>query len=420
MREVAYNTHLEEEGAASRAKGLLESAQERLGKSADVVKKAKSMVGGAPARELGPADVESAFADFVQFGVPPPPPPGQDGAPSTQKPQQVQLDIYQEQLEFVRDALATSIENPESTQQLVARLQGARTRVRALIESQPVGWRPLYETLLWPPIEGASSSTENAVASGKGIQWCNEVVVPYDRNLKAKYPFNPSGTDAPLADVSDFYKPDGVLWKFYQASLAADVPQVGDHFEFSTRLGKSTGFSAQLLTFLARSREVSSVLFPPGAKDPLVEFEIRIRPAPGVASIVFDLDGQSIKTQNEPDRWYRLRWPGEGKSHGAAIRVRGAQNLSETIQQEGEWGLFRLLEAGTVAANLSSRVFSVTWTLSSRSNVQITIDVRPTRTDSPFFGTSRRSGVKLLQSFRGGDLNPPHAIARGGGCRVGP
>jgi len=416
MREVANNVHLEEE-AAGKLKGLAENTVRNA--AGDAGKRVKSALGLGQAKDLGPADVEAAFADFVAFGVPPTPQPAKEGAPPP-KPQQVALDVYQEQLEFIRDALAGYIENPESTPQLVARLQAARTRVRSLVETQPIGWRPLFQALLWPPIEGASISTEKSVASGKGIQWCNEVVVPYDRNLKSKYPFNPNGVDAPLADVADFYKPDGVLWKFYQASLASEVQQVGDRFELSTKLGGNAGFSGELLGFLARSHEISTVLFPPGAKDPLVEFEVRIRPAPGVASIVFDLDGQSVKTQNEPERWFRLRWPGEGKAHGAAIRVRGAQNLSETIQQDGEWGWFRLLEQGAVSASLSSRVFSVTWTLSSRKNVQITFDIRPLRSESPFFGLSRRSGLKLMQAFRGGEVSPPHAITRGGGCRVTP
>jgi type VI secretion system protein ImpL len=413
MREVAFNTHLEEEGSPVK-KGLLQEARAKLG-TVEAVNKAKSLMGSRP-RELGPADVEAAFADFVAFGVPPTPPPGPDGAPSPQKPQQVQLDIYQEQLEFVRDALATYTANPESMPQLVAKLEGARTRVRQLIEGQPVGRRALFEALLWPPIEGASITTNAALGKEKAIPWCTEVVSKFEHNLKSKYPFNPSGPDAPLADVADFYKPDGDLWKHYQAKLANEVPELGDHFEFRSKLGGATPYYPQLLTFLKRSREITNVLFPAGAKSPLVEFEVRIRPAPGVASIVFDLDGQTIKTQNEPDRWYPLKWPGEGKTHGATIRVRGSQNLSETIQQEGDWGLFRLLEAGQLAASSSSRIFAVTWTLSSRRDVQITFDIKPSRTDAPFFGTSRSD--KLLRSFRGSDVAPPHAIAQGGGCKV--
>lgn len=418
LRELAYNVELDDERSSEKvAKSVIAPLRKRLSGRSKIAQAALAQAALRPARDLVASDVATEFADLIRFGVPPA--PSQDGSPAAQKPQQVELDIYQEQLEFVRDALTSSLESPDSSQQLVAKLQAARTRVRALIESQPVGWRPLFEALLWQPIENASRSTEVTEASGKGIAWCNEVVVPFARNLQSKYPFQPGGPDAPLADLADFYRSDGILWKFYGASLAADVPEVGDRrFEFSTRLGRSSSFSPQLLAFLSRSREITDVLFPPGAKDPLVEFDVRIEPAPGVASIVFEVDGQVVRTQNEPDRWYSLKWPADGRSHGAALRIRGAQNLSETIQREGEWGLFRLLEAGRISASMTSRDFTVTWPLTSRP-IQITLHIRPKRTESPFFGLSRRSGLRLYQSFRGSDVTPPHAIARGGGCKVG-
>jgi type VI secretion system protein ImpL len=300
----------------------------------------------------------------------------------------------------------------------VARLDAARTRVTSLVDAREIGWRPLFQTLLWPPIEGASVTTTKAVASGKGLAWCNEVVTPFDRAIKGKYPFQKGGHDVALADLADFYKPEGVLWAFYQATLAGDVPRVGDRYEFAPRLSGQGAYSGVLLTFLTKSQEITTILFPPGSKDPLVEFEVRIRPSPGVAQITFDMDGQSVKTQNEPDRWFKLKWPGPKPGTGAVIKVKGAENLSETLRQDGDWGLFRLLEDGRVQASMSSRVFSVTWALTSRRGVEITFDIRPARTESPFFGLSRRGGIQLLQSFRGGAAYPPHSIARGGGCVV--
>ncbi len=422
IREIAFNTHLEEEGqgglldkGADKAMG---AAGKKLGKKgAAALGSAKDMLAERKDDELGPEDVEAAFLSFTSFGVPPPPPPPSAGEAAAPPPQ-VLLDVYQEQLEFVRDALRTYLENPADGAALAARLQEARTRVKGLIEQQDIGWRPRFEALLWPPIEGASVSTVSAMASGKGLPWCNEVVVPFDRALKGRYPFNPNGHDAALADLADFYNPEGIVWTFFEGSLSQDIQRVGEAFEFSRRLGGASGFSSSLLGFLTRSYEITSVLFPARSKEPLVEFEVRIYPSPGLSQIVFEVDGQTFKTQNEPDRWQKMRWPGDGKVKGAAIRVKGAQNLSETLRQDGEWGLFRLIEQGKVEAGLSSRNFKVTWALSSRPNMQVVFDIRPMRNESPFFGLSRRGGQKLLAPFRRGDVNPPHSIARGGGCAV--
>jgi type VI secretion system protein ImpL len=409
FREVAYNVQLPDERPTA-----LSGASTFIAVLPGLSARSKT-VPQAPAPDLVIGEVEAAFSDLIGFGVPPV--PNQDGSPAAQQPQPVALDIYETKLALVRDALTSALKNPDLTQQLMTELQAALARVQSLIDSQPIRWWPQFETLLKQPIENAARATEASQASGKGIEWCNKVVVPFTRSLQSKYPFQQDGPDAPLADLADFYRPDGILWKFYQAALAADVPEDGDRrFKFSKRLGQSPSFSPQLLTFLSRSREITDVLFPPGAKDPLVEFDVRIEPAPGVASIVFEIGDQVVRTQNEPDRWYSLKWPAEGRSQGAALRVRGPNNLSETIPREGEWGLFRLLEVGQLSV-ITTRDFTVTWPLNSHP-ARITLHIRPKRTASPFLGLSRRSGSGLFQSFRGSDVTPPHAIARGGGCET--
>ncbi len=416
MRTVAENTRLSGDGLVDKGVALVSHGAGARGKAA--VGAAQGALADPPDGTIGPGEVEIAFAPFSDFGVPRPSPPSLASGAAPPPPPAVTLDVYQEQLNFVRDALMTYLENPADASALSARLGTARTTVKGLIEQQEVGWRPRFYALLWPAIDGASGSTVIDIAKGKGLKWCNEVVVPFDRGLKGRYPFSPGGQDAPLADVMDYYKPDGVVWTFFQAQLGADIQRAGERFEFSRRLGETSGFSSALLAFLTRSLEITSVLFPSGAKDPGVEFEVSLRPAPGVASIQLEVDGQVVKTQNEPDTWHKLRWPGEGKSRGATIRVKGERNLSETLNQQGEWGLFRLLEQGKVSASLSSRMFSVTWTLRSRPGVQIVVDIKPTRSESPFFGAARRGSPKLLAPFRSGDTPPPHAITRGGGCQV--
>jgi type VI secretion system protein ImpL len=146
-------------------------------------------------------------------------------------------------------------------------------------------------------------------------------------------------------------------------------------------------------------------LFAPSATEPQVAFELRVRPAPGVAQIVFVVDGQTVDFHNGPERWHHLRWPGEAQRRGASLRVVG-QGVDETIVQEGEWGLFRLLERGSVSFDQGARFFSVRFRL--RTQRDVVIDVRPARVDNPFVGEGG-----LLEAFRGDGVAPPRAIAKG-------
>jgi type VI secretion system protein ImpL len=357
---------------------------------------------------LGPGDVEAAFASLVAFGY------AGDVAVAGADPsakRSVPLDAYQEQLVFIRDALQTAAEGSDAGA-LVGRVAGARTRVRALIDTQATGWRPTLDRLLWPPIELASARTAREAAAGASQQWCSGVALPWRRNLGARYPFSPAGHDAALADVAEFFRPgSGLVWGFYNETLRQEVQRAGDGFRFVRQLGGATGFVPALLPFLSRAQDVTTVLFPAGSSEPAVPFSVRIRPTPRVATVVFDVDGQRFEYFNGPEEWRKFTWPGQGKAPGAMLRVRMAAGREETLQQEGEWGLFRLIESGEIVGSPGLRDFTVSFPFGSLG-VNIVLDFRPARSEAPFFGVRRSGKATLLAPFRTG-LAPPMAIGKG-------
>ncbi len=106
-----------------------------------------------------------------------------------------------------------------------------------------------------------------------------------------------------------------------------------------------------------------------------------------------------------------MSWPAQGKAPGAMLRVRLAGGREETLQQEGEWGLFRLLETGQVSGQPGQRDFSASFPFPS-SGVTIVLDFRAARSEAPFFGVRRSGRAALLAPFRAG-LSPPTTIGGG-------
>ncbi|MGE0787600.1 MAG: type VI secretion system membrane subunit TssM [Sandaracinaceae bacterium] len=373
--------------------------------------------------ELTPEHVFLAFEGFTKVGaVPPPPPPaeGQEPPPAPELP----IGTYEEQLHTVRDALQSHLDTPQGTEEaLQTALQTARTTTRALIESQEIGWRPRIEALLWPPIEGSSSSVAIGQASGAGRSWCTEVYMPYHRNILGGYPMNPSGHDVPLEDFGAFYMRDtGTLWTFYNEVLQRRIPKEGDTFMFSTELGQqaSNAYRRQLLQYLERAGDITNVFFPPGAEAPTVRFDARIVPSPRVATQELCVGGTCYEHHNGPERWVRFTWPGESPEAGASLEVRGEGGIHERLEQTGEWGFFRLLEQGTVTtASNGNRVFRQTWRLRDHQ-VDVSIEIRAVRGDAPFFGViGRQRNPPLLAPVRGRDVDPPREIVSGRTtCRV--
>ncbi len=376
---------------------------------------------------------------LVEFGVPPTPPtppqqPGQPAPPPPPPPGPTSLREYQEQLAFVRDALQTYQDNPRSASQpLLQKVSEAQTRVAALINNARVDSRPVLNNLLPPPIQFTAQRTLGALGGAGNDRWCAAVWTPFQRTLFDHYPYNPNGSDAAIADVAQFYSdPQGSLWSFYGEVLANDIPRSGGQFDFTQRLAESTGsvYEPSLVEFLARSQDITAVLFPPpsqrppppgpgqqgggGGSGPSVDFEVRVRPTPTIAETTFTVDGEELRYTNGPEEWHRFHWPGNGNQRGAKIRARGLNGVDETIEQDGEWGVFRLFELGQVRGSANGRIFSVTWHLRDQ-NLTVGVDVRPARSENPFFGLPRREAGadRYLSPFRANNVNAPSPIARG-------
>jgi len=266
FRAVAYNSRVG--GLAGQlekaGQGMLDKVRNRLGAGKAVA----TALQGDPAaeRQLGPRDVERAFSGFAAFAVAPDPAPGATPAgggapPAGAPPRSMPLDLYQEQLAFVRDALQATLDGgPPGA--LMERVSAARTKIRALIDSAEIGWRPRLEALLWPPLDAASRDTAKQAASGASLEWCAAVSKPFRRSLAGKYPFNPGGDDSAIADLAEFFRPGGIVWGFYDGALKADVQRTGDGFKFARQLGGVSGFRGELLSFLARAQDVTATLFP--------------------------------------------------------------------------------------------------------------------------------------------------------------
>lgn len=419
MQKVHANVELK---AKERDKGLVDSAKE--GALGAIKSKLGAMLGEDKAAALTGAlapepsarprvtalDVTKAFEGFTGFGVPPD--TGDDGGPRPSVP----YDAYQEQLYYVRDGLQMQQDNPDERDQLVSKLQAARVRVRALIDQQPPAWRGVFEALLWPPIEGASATSSASIAGSISSRWCTEVVVPFERSIRPAYPFDVNGHDLSIDDLTQFYAPDkGIVWAFAKSSLSRTVELEGDKYKFAKSLGEDGGklYSTRLLEFLQRSRDVAAVFFPQGSATPQVDFEVRIHPSPDVATTTLSIGGKRIEYHNGPEKWELMSWPGKEPAAGAAIQMRGANGMNEKISQDDAWGLFRMIEAGTVTRS-SSRTFTVAWQLQTH-NVTLKVDFRPTRGESPFFGMPGSSAKPVyLDPVRAPSAMAPKVIVTGG------
>jgi type VI secretion system protein ImpL len=324
------------------------------------------------------------------------------------------VDVYGDELELLRDALATYRDDETTAAALDARLVSARRRVDGLVVEQAPGARDFFERVLRPPVEMASVTSSRAMAAAVGNAFCAAVVAPFSASLAGRYPFAPQGDDAPLDEVAQFYRPGGTLWSHYDAALASIAPRTGSRFGLAARLDRGGGapYGSRLPTFLERSQAITSGLFPPGASEPRIELDVRIHPTPGAASVRLSIGGAVVDYRNGPETWTRVVWPGETPGGGAQLEVQSARGLSERITQSGEWGLFRLVEAATqIDARPGERTRTARWHLPGH-DVDVIVDLRPVRSECALFGEGRAHAVA---PFRARGVSAPRQITRVGG-----
>src|SRR5262249_53310328 len=139
--------------------------------------------------------------------------------------------------------------------------------------------------------------------------------------------------------------------------------------------------------------------------------DVRIHPTPGAASVRFAVGGASIDYRNGPETWTRVVWPGATPAAGARLEVESARGLSERLAEEGEWGLFRLVEAAAqIDSRPGERTHTVRWHLPGHE-VDVVVDLRSVRTECPLFGEGR---ARALGPLRASGVAAPRRITRAG------
>ncbi|MBN1962930.1 MAG: type VI secretion system membrane subunit TssM [Deltaproteobacteria bacterium] len=435
MQVVDYNTHLPEKDTGALGKagakvggGFLKKFKKKLKKNAAVADDlAAAGKGALNKKKYGPddlytaEDVAEAFEGFVRFGIAPsasaPPPPSDTGAPAIIPPadQKLPLDTFQEEIAFLRDALQGHLDNPQDITPLLKQLSATRVTVQGILGQldSSSGWRPRIEALTWPVINNVTQSLIG-IKADVARKWCSEVVSFYNRNLAQRFPLAARTADSMLSDVDSFFKPgSGVLWGFYKRELAGDLLRSGSNFSFDNRLGGMVrkAYNESLARYMQRALNASNALFNSNG-ELRIELDVMITPSPAYGLMSLEVGGESFDYHGGPEVWHHISWPVGDITKGARIRVRARGGVESTLYFKGDWGLFRLIQSGSIVGQGRGSSFAVSWT-PPRTRAPVVIEFRPSRNQTDFYKI-RQHNRKNVVMFKLGELDPPSAIARGG------
>ena len=185
----------------------------------------------------------------------------------------------------------------------------------------------------------------NADFASLSDSWKKEVWEIYNTKIAPRYPFADAAAEVSLAEFSEFFRPEtGQIWKFFGLNLATRLERAGNSYA-PKAAADAMPFRPDFLQCLSVAAEITDATFGGGAAVN-VPFSIKIHPAGStVSEVSLTIDGAATVYRNEPERWVPVTWPGSGTPRGAVLQARGA-GFNDEIPRLGDFGLFRLLEAG--------------------------------------------------------------------------
>jgi type VI secretion system protein ImpL len=367
FRRLSENVRLELEPVS-----LKDQALAKLDQKADQV--AAQATGGAPPppppeRRVSP--VEQSFRRLLRFGF-------GDAAPGAELPMGG-LSQYLDQLRSLEVSLRQLQElQVEATNEFGNEMSKAASNIERLLTGFDQTERLALEPLLLNPIRGSQKIVEAKGREALINRWRVEVYEPFKR-LANRYPFVlSSGSDVPMPDFAEFFRPQsGTLWRYFEENLAARFIRAGNGYAVKPSEAK-TNFRSDFLQCLATAQLISDAVFVDGAQQPAVPFKVKMQSTdPRISQTILKIDGETLTYGNEPEKWRAMTWPSkEGASPGASLQVKGADFEALVRREDGDFGFLRLLAAGDVKpVTPGSTTLEASWRFSlqgkeSRVNIQ--------------------------------------------------
>lgn len=272
--------------------------------------------------------------------------------------------------------------------------------VSSLLGGIDVSVKTAVEPLFREPIRAAWRAVIDQASHDVDNDWNTIVLQPYTHRLKGSFPFEHNGSDAALADVEDFFRPDsGTLWGFVHSDLNAFVEQDDGQWEARQWLGVGFSFSPEFLASLKEADNISNALFSRGSDHASVTYYVYPIPSSGLSETLLESNGASYRYRNEPQEWRQFKWPGDGNSLGArveGISMSGAQQAD--LSADGVWGLFRLVSEANLS-RIGGNEYIAEWKMKSSGGKRINVkfELRADR-KANIFGTGLLHGFHIPDS----------------------
>jgi type VI secretion system protein ImpL len=319
---------------------------------------APSLLGQAQSATTPGAEIEAAFKAFHVLVE----------GDATRRPIDALVgnlaDIYQSLL------MAT---NPQQQQQANAQLTTQVASLRSNANRFP---QPFAQMM-----QGAANELDGDLTNTRRIELnrilSEQVSGPCQTIINNRFPFWQSDREVPLAEFGKLFGVGGLMDQYFKTSLAplVDTSKQTWIWRQETPLGRALAQSTTPLQEFQRATEIRETFFATGGQSPSMSLTvlppslpmaaaIPAAPPPGgpafsfgdpspaaqlpqTASVQyrFEVNGAPVASQQGPAQPAVVQWPGAGGR--SAIVVTNEAGRPAVLARDGQWSLFRLIQAGS-------------------------------------------------------------------------
>lgn len=176
----------------------------------------------------------------------------------------------------------------------------------------------------------------------------SDVYSLYAKALRQRYPFNAHATsEVGLHDFQEFFKPQGVMARFYEGYLKPFISVDGSRYRLRGLDGNSLPVTRSLLDQLTKAQVIRRSFFP----EEHGELAVRFTLAPysldsSVSRATLSLGDQQLEYRHGPIVPMTFNWPTEADNgRSSLVLERGTEQRPLGIEKNtGAWSLFRFFD----------------------------------------------------------------------------
>ncbi|GGF11156.1 hypothetical protein GCM10011611_15990 [Aliidongia dinghuensis] len=215
----------------------------------------------------------------------------------------------------------------------------------------------------------SSTLTVGGARSQLNGLWTSSVLPFCRAATENRYPIYKNGSsDVTLDDFARLFAKGGLIDAFFQTNLAPFVDMSTNPWHWQKVDNQDLGIPQSALTQFQIAAGIRDSMFPNGGGKPGVNFEMVPVTLDSVSTqVLIELGGQNLSYDHGPPRGVRMQWPGTG---GSSVRVSfqpQASGEQTTLQQDGVWSWFRLLDQAQLHSAGGPDRFNVTFASGKRT-----------------------------------------------------